>query len=484
MKSLMDFTGDLGSVPLSSELSYGIFTRLLGMVYIVCFWAFAVQLPTLAGKHGLEPLGQSLATKRRHFGLWAYWYYPTLFWLFNTEVLLDTMLWVLPTLGCVCGGLVVYGGASTPYLLGACWVILLAIDAGPTLLVYPWDSLLLEAGFLSLWLPGTVAFSGGLASLAALHAPSPLHSFAFRWLTFRVLVGFGKLKFVGSEWRDRLYIRGFLINQPMVSPLGWWAHHALPEWVWVASLGGMFVVEMVAPFGFFFTGALRIMASASIAGLMVGIWATGNYGYFNVLTMALCVGAVDQGVSASLSFTSADLLPPGSGPLFLSAAASSASSASSGVVLTFFQHYLHLSPTTLATQWPSLLLSTLLLTYILPLSTILFVMNSWINMSWAFWGGVYRLRVHPALGWTQAYAGLLRSLLQFRVVAAYGVFPPHTSPSQRWALVYEGSQDGVEFHRYEFKHYLSSPTTPPAFIAPFHPRLDHAIFYESFGSAG
>jgi hypothetical protein len=386
----------------------------------------------------------------------------------------------------VCGGLVVYGGASTPYLLGACWVILLSIDAGPTLLVYPWDSLLLEVGFLCLWLPGTRGFTGGLGSLEALHAPSPLHSFAFRWLAFRVLVGFGKLKFVGSEWRDRLYIRGFLINQPMVSPLGWWAHHALPDWVWVASLGGMFVVEMVAPFGFFFTGAPRVLASASIAGLMVGIWATGNYGYFNVLTMALCMGAVDQGVSAHLSFTSAYLLPPWSGPLFLSAASAStsASSVGGGVLLPLLQRYLHLSPTTLATQWPSLLLSALLLTYILPLSAILFVMNSWINMSWAFWGGVYRLRVHPALWWTQAYARVLRGLQQFRVVAAYGVFPPHTSPSQRWALVYEGSEDGVTFQRYEYKHYLSSPSTPPAFIAPFHPRLDHAIFYESFGSAG
>ena len=450
----------------NSECSIGLFIRMIGLVYAVCLGSFAVQLPLLAGVHGLEPLHSSLATKWRHFGLKALWYYPTLFWLFGSS---DFMLKFLPSVGALCGLLMAYGSSYTPCLSFVCWVILLSIDAGPSHLVYPWDSLLLETGFLCLWLPGTLSFTGSLASLAALSPPSPILSFSLRWLTFRLLIGFGKLKFIGSGWKDRFYIRGFLINQPMVSPLGWWAHHALPEWAWVVSLGYMAVVELVCPFGFFWTGIPRVVASVSISSLMLGIWATGNYGYFNILTVALCVGSMDLGSSARLTFTSADFVPPGSGPLFVEKGGSWA-----------------LSPRVLSSphMFPSLFCATVLLFYIFPISLLQFVMNSWINLSWAYWGGVYRLKVHPSLLWTQFLARVLRFSQQFRLVSGYGVFPPHASPPQRWALCYEGSKDGVHWERYEYAHYLSSSRTPPAFIAPYHPRLDHAIFYESFGSAG
>ena len=79
---------------------------------------------------------------------------------------------------------------------------------------------------------------------------------------------------------------------------------------------------------------------------------------------------------------------------------------------------------------------------------------------------------------------MIREFGQFRFVSGYGVFPPASSPSQRWAICYEGSSDGKTWERYELQYYLSSTRTPPRFVAPYHPRLDHALFYESFGSSG
>ena len=85
----------------------------------------------------------------------------------------------------------------------------------------------------------------------------------------------------------------------------------------------------------------------------------------------------------------------------------------------------------------------------------------------------------------QAYAAALRGLLQWRIVSAYGVFPPASSPPQRWAVVFEGAEaEAGPWRRYEYAFYVSSARTAPRFLAPWHPRLDHAIFYESFGGMG
>ena len=128
-------------------------------------------------------------------------------------------------------------------------------------------------------------------------------------------------------------------------------------------------------------------------------------------------------------------------------------------------------------------LSVTLLLYLLPVSFLNVTGNSWTNMSMWFWGGLHRggpaggvmgLIVVPF----RAIALIMRSLSEWRLSAAYGVFPPNTAPGQRYAVVYEGSEDGVTWHRYEFAYYLSGPRSAPRFVAPYHPRFDHAIFYE------
>jgi hypothetical protein len=437
---------------------WGAFTRALGLVYFIALASLARQLPALSGPDGLDPMAPLLARKARHFGYWrARLFYPTLFWLSSS----DAALAAVPALGALCGAGAVYGGARSPLLLLGAWLSLLSVDAGPSTLVYPWDSLLLEAGFLALFLPASAPLAAPtlaalLQPLSAL--PSPLLSFAFRALLFRLMVGFGKLKFQGSGWRDRFYIRSFLVNMPMATPAGMLAHRLLPGWAWVAMLAQLFVVECVAPFGLFFTGAPRAAAAAAIACLMAGIWLTGNFGYFNLATMALCLAAADGSAAGALRFSLSDLLPAGA-PL----------------------------PATLgeaAQHWRPLAAAAALLLYILPASLLQFVMNSWINLSWAHWGGVYRLRLPVWLWWTQAYARALRALGHARLVSGYGVFPPASSPPQRWALCFEGSADGVNWARYRYAHYLSGPRSAPEFLAPYHPRLDHAIFYESFGGSG
>ena len=73
-----------------------------------------------------------------------------------------------------------------------------------------------------------------------------------------------------------LYIKNFILTQPMVTPVGLLAWRALPDVAWIGALIGMFVVEVFVPFGLLFCGIPRVLAGASIAGLMAGIQLTGK----------------------------------------------------------------------------------------------------------------------------------------------------------------------------------------------------------------
>ncbi len=403
-------------------------------------------------------------------------WWPSLFWLCAED-------WALVAFPAAGGAAALYaaliGGPWAPSALLAAWAVLLSIDAGPTALVYPWDSLLLEAGALAAFLPA----SGAASDIAALSAPSPLLQCAHRALLARLLLGFGKLKFVGSKWSDRMYVRNFLLGQPMLSPVGLFAFKALPDIAWVFLLVGMFAVEMVLPWGLLSSsGAARVIAAASTIGLMTGIQLTGNFGYFNILTASLAVPALAVGPSAFLSFTFADAFSASAraGPLSILLQSVSGGDGRAAIF----------AGAALMREHPADVLFALYVIVLLPLMVMQLVMNSWINLGWAYWPVLPRLRgsnllielavVAPA----RAFCALLRNIQQFRLVAAYGVFPPSVMPPQRWACVYETSADGKTWTRLEYKWGLCAAWSPPRFVAPYHPRLDHAVFYESTGMNG
>jgi hypothetical protein len=63
--------------------------------------------------------------------------------------------------------------------------------------------------------------------------------------------------------------------------------------------------------------------------------------------------------------------------------------------------------------------------------------NSWFSIAWPFWP---RIAAKPA-----PLTVLLQRLTPWRLVHAYGVFPPFTTAPVRMAVVFEGSRDGVEW---------------------------------------
>ena len=408
----------------SPELVWGLFQRALGVAY---FWAIIQLYPQvlpLAGSRGVQPVVRKLAQIRDGYPGWRHWlYFPTLLWLNATDRFLKG--WLLVGAGAAL--VVVYGGPLAGGALLVCWAVYLSFDLAVGL-TYPWDSVLFEAGFLGLFLPQLPT----LPELAVTTLPVPAVAWAYRWLFFRLLFGFGKFKFIGGSLHDTGYFKSFLVNIPLPTYLGWYAYR-LPRWVFQGIILLVFTSEVVLPFGVFFAGDTRVVVACMTALLMVGIQLVSNFGFFNVLTIVLCLPLLDR--NASLFDTTAAMLQ---------------------------EH-----PVT------HVVVAGLALGGLLNLP-----FNSWCTLTWLHWPSLLRIRL-PGV---QPLLAFYRALLRFRLVHSYGVFPPTSSPPIRWVPVIEGSRDGVTWLPYEYWYMTTTETTPPRFVAPHHPRFDHAIFYESYGT--
>ena len=175
-----------------------LFFRLLGLVYAVAFLIVLRQWEPLLGSHGLLPAHEMLERVRESVpsGPLAFLRLPTLFWLSDSDAAFRLFGWVG-----LAGSLVLLAGfANVPLLAGLWFLYMSYVHAGGLFYGYGWEILLLEAGFLAIF----------LAPLVRLHPfargsdpPSPLVITLLRWLTFRLMLGAGLIKLRGDPcWRD------------------------------------------------------------------------------------------------------------------------------------------------------------------------------------------------------------------------------------------------------------------------------------------
>ena len=118
----------------------------------------------------------------------------------------------------------------------------------------------------------------------------------------------------------------------------------------------------------------------------------------------------------------------------------------------------------------------------LPAWSFMFPSTSWVTLGFSSWPTLEKSQPRAL---TQPLLYLLRTMSHFRLAHAYGVFPPDSFPSARFVVVYEGTTDGREWKRYHWRYFATDEHSTPPVIAPWHPRLDHAIFYEGhLGASG
>jgi hypothetical protein len=405
-------------------LIWGLFTRGLGVVFLISFVSLATQVREGAGRESAMPIARRLEKIAEDFPTWRrFLYFPTLLWIDAS----DATLRALPYVGMGAAALVVYGGPFGFWGLVVCYLVYLTLDLAVGL-IFPWDSLLFEATVLGLFLPPIAA----LPELAAVTTPAPALAWAYRLLLFRLMFGFGKQKFLGSRPKDLAYLKGFLVGQPLPSAAGWYMQK-LPAPLLKGAVLFMFFTEIPAPFFAFFPGPLSLVFAVCTVLLMIGIQLMGSFGYFSLLTIVSCLPLLDNTTPLALDL----------GTLF--------DAGEPRLVNAFVVVH------TLA-------------------ASVAFVFNSWMGQSWHLWAFWYQL---PRIA--QVPLTFFRLLHPFRWLHPYGVFPPNNWPAAKMSLLFEVTWDGKKWHELRFKYSACHPSSFPKFVAPHHPRGDQAVIYETMG---
>lgn len=422
-----------------------LFLRLLGLCYLIAFVSLWTQLDGLIGARGITPAGDWLRAVEQQTGPERWWLTPTLCW-FNFS---DGFRHLLCATGVVASLLVIGGVAQRPALvvLWACYLSLATVSG--LFLGYQWDALLLEAGFLALLLaPGH-----WLPRRPADEAPPPrLALWLVWWLLFRLMFLAGAVKLLSDDelWWNLRALTVHYETQCLPARLGWWAHQ-LPEWFQIASCAGMFLVELVAPLLIVGGRAARRGAALAFIGLMLLIALTGNYTFFNLLTIALSVTLLDDDFLRRClrRRRSAGVAPAITGEATAPAA-----------VLTAIP----------AGGTPALQVRVRIVVLLLIATFILWVSGAQTVAR------LFQLRSLP--GWVLAPVNWVAP---FRTINSYGLFAVMTRT--RPEIVVEGSDDGQTWREYEFKWKAGDLRRAPSYVAPHQPRLDWQMWFAALQDA-
>ena len=200
----------------SYHLTRFVVLRWLGALYLVAFLVSFFQLRGLIGRDGILPAAWFLSDVREQLGAGASWSLPTLFWLNHS----DGFMLGAAALGAVLGALVVFG-LSNAAVFAVLWLLYLSlIHVGQVFYSFGWEILLLEVGFLAIFLAPPRKFR----PLAAAPVQVPV-IWLLRWLAFRLMFGAGLIKIRGDAcWTDLTCLQFHYETQPNPSPLSWYFH--------------------------------------------------------------------------------------------------------------------------------------------------------------------------------------------------------------------------------------------------------------------
>lgn len=253
-----------------------VFQKGLAALYLVAFLTAALQFRALIGERGMLPVPRFVARvpARRS---------PSLFHLHYSDRFFAGCAWA----GCAVAAALLAGADALVPLWAALllwlvpWALYLSIvNVGQTWYAFGWESLLLEAGFLGVFLGNDEV------------APPVVVLFLLRWVLFRVEFGAGLIKMRGDEcWRRLTCLDHHHETQPMPGPLSWFFHH-LPKPLHRVETAANHVTQLVVPFLLF---APQPVASAAAALMIVTqLWLvlSGNFAWLNWVTVVLALPVV------------------------------------------------------------------------------------------------------------------------------------------------------------------------------------------------
>jgi predicted DCC family thiol-disulfide oxidoreductase YuxK len=383
-----------------------LFLRLFGLIYLSAFVSFAVQAQGLIGSHGILPLADLVNGLSSRVGPERFYLMPMVFWWSASDFAIKAVCWA----GAGLSLLLIFTVLPRLCLVLLYVLYLSLLYAGQDFMSFQWDTFLLEAGFLALLL--SFATMPGIWLL--------------RWLLFRFMFMSGVVKLISGDpnWWNLSALSYHFLTQPLPTPLAWYAAH-LPAPVLTYATGAVFFVELIVPFLIFGPRRLRFFAGFGILLLQICIAITGNYNWFNLQTMLLCLLLFDDSALQRI-------VP---------------------------QRLVRLLPVRRENSTPRRTVRI-----VVAALAVLIVFCSLVQMDERFGG--------DPPGAAQAIG---RAVEPLHIVSNYGLFAVMTT--RRNEIVIEGSNDGIEWREYEFWYKPGDVARPPGWNIPHQPRLDWQMWF-------
>jgi len=390
-----------------------LFLRLFALIHFAAFASFGVQALGLIGSGGILPLADYVGAAHRYFGARGFLEIPFLFWWVNS----DRSIEIVVVLGLV-ASLVLLTGRLPRLTLATLYVLYLSVlYAGQRFMTYQWDILLVETTALALFLPGNATIGIWL----------------LRWLLFRFMFLSGAVKLLSGDptWANLTALDYHYETQPLPTLLAWYAH-LLPEAFNKGCVVMIFVIELLVPFLIFGPRIARFIAAGAFLLLEFLIVLTGNYNFFNLLTMLLCLSLLDDRALARC-------LPRA------------------------LYERLALPPPRLPGIKP-------VTSKVAAVAGAMLIAIGMVQLVGMFRGEI-----------SGPVADVLRAVEPFRLVNTYGLFAVMTT--ERIEIAVEGSNDGRTWIPYEFKYKPGDLKRAPGWMIPHQPRLDWQMWFAALGSA-
>jgi hypothetical protein len=368
----------------------------------------------LYGRRGILPAEELLSAAPDIVGRRNIYVLPSIFWWGAS----DRALLRACRIGQGLSFALACGQAPRPALFGLWGLYLSFVTVGGEFLSFQWDTLLLETSVHAMALASprsTRLFGRGRED------PSWQSVLLMRALVFRFFyeAGIAKLRSGDPTWRKLTACSHHYETQPLPTPLSWTAHR-LPRAVQRASTLAALAIECVAPFAAFAPRRVRRAGFVALSGLQIAIAVTGNYGFFNVLSIVLALWLLDDTALPRL-------VPQRRAPR--------------------------------RTQGLERVVPTIALALLVPIAV-----------------GVHLLRYGRRT--PRLLARAAASLEPFRSAGAYGLFSVMTK--QRPEIVIEGSVDGEHWLPYELRYKPGDPRRKARWSQPHQPRLDWQMWFAAY----
>lgn len=404
------------------KFSTWLFLRSLAVIYLIAFLSLWTQVIGLIGHNGILPAEDYLQLMKFYYHNDAFLKAPTLFWLYPHDVTLNIM----------CGlgilfSLFLFIGLIPGIALIALLILYLSLTVvGQDFLSFQWDNLLLETGLFAIFLTPIYVWNG----FSSVSNPSKFVLFLIRLLLFKLMFLSGAVKLLSGDtaWKDFLALTYHYETQPIPNGVAYFVHF-LPVFIHKISCFIMFVIELIIPFFIFGNQIFRLVAFLSLVIFQVLIMLTGNYCFFNLLAITLCLFLIDDNLWIRL-------LPK-----------------VANVKLNEISRFINWH------KW-----------IILPIAITAIVINSFIFLN--------TLRVRDPI--MQPIRKFYTLIYPFRLINGYGLFAVMTK--RRPEIIIEGSNDGKSWREYEFHFKPGNLKRIPPFVALHQPRLDWQMWFAALSN--